>query len=105
MSYRGPLRRATGTAVGSADHLDQRDEGAVQLLREVADHLDRLRVGALDGVPAQTRDFADLARTYVRTAEALGLTPAARHRLGLSQEADDRGDFLAAVVSLTEAGS
>ncbi len=97
---RGPLRRATGTAINTADHLTRTDEGAVQLLREVAGHLDVLREGMLEGVPA-SREFADLARTYLRTAEALGLTPAARHRLGIDQPTDDGAGFLASVTALT----
>ena len=93
--YRRPapstLERAAISAVKAADWLTPTDNGAVWLLRDVLMNLDLVRrQGAFDGVPAASpRDLAELAGRALQLYRELGLTPAARHRLGLWDETVD----------------
>ena len=85
--------------------MDTTDQAAVWLLRDVMLALDGTRRQAtLDGtLDISPRDLAELAGRAVALLRDLGLTPLARHRLGLwEQEVDDA---FAQVVRLASASS
>lgn len=72
------VTEATETAIKAATHLDDRDAGAVQMLRALAVAADAIDENGLN--PAGKLDNVTIP-TYLRYAESLGLTPAGRARL------------------------
>lgn len=72
------VTEATETAITAATHLDDRDAGAVQMLRALAAAADAIDENGLN--PAGKLDNVTIP-TYLRYAESLGLTPAGRARL------------------------
>ena len=96
----GTLEKATITAAGAAEWIETTDKGAVWLLRDVMAALDGYRrQTSLGGVPAiPPRELAELANVALRLLRDLGLTPTARHRLGLWESEID--DAFAQIVRL-----
>ena len=99
------LERAVIASVRDAQWVDTTDQAAVWLLRDVMLALDGTRRQAtLDGtLDISPRDLAELAGRAVALLRDLGLTPVARHRLGLWETEVD--DAFAQVVRLASASS
>lgn len=94
------MERAVISAVANAEWLTPADGAAVWLTRDLALIWDGglRRQGTLDGSPAiPPRDLVELAGRLAILFRELGLTPAARHRMGLG---DDHDDAFASVLSL-----
>ena len=96
----GTLERAVISSVRSAEWIEDTDQAAIWLLRYEAEALDNgRRQQTLDGVAAAPdRALAELASETTKMLRDLGLTPAARHRLGLWEAETD--DAFAEVVRL-----
>ena len=86
----GPIREATEASIRAAKHLAESDAGAVEALRAVADMLDDW-------------DGADnvVAPTYLKFCVELGLTPASRAGLAVSDGEASQGSRLAQLRAIT----
>ena len=69
---------ATETSIAAARHLTDMDQGAVQMLRSLAEAADLIDESGLN--PAGKLDNVTIP-TYLRYCESLGLTPAGRAKL------------------------
>jgi hypothetical protein len=97
------LERALIGAARTAEWVDDTDQAAYWLCRDVMLALDGVRRQAtLDGVLSiSPRDLAELAGRGIQLLRELGLTPAQRHRMGLWEESTD--DAFAKVLDLVKA--
>lgn len=89
----GDVLKATDAALAAAAHLTDEDAGAVAVLRDLAMTID----GMDERDPEAPLDNVTIP-TYLRYAEALGLTPASRAKLGTKEER--RGSKLAELRSI-----
>ena len=80
MSYDVPetVRGATEAALAAAEHLTPTDLGVIATLLKLADRIDYLTTH--DGVSEEGKFDNVSIPTYLKYAESLGLTPAARLR-------------------------
>jgi hypothetical protein len=97
------LERAVIASAKDADWIVKSDDASYWLLRDVSLALDGVRRQAtLDGMLSiSPRDLAELAGRALQLLRELGLTPAARHRMGLWDEQVD--DAFANVLSIAQA--
>jgi hypothetical protein len=96
------LERAVIASVASADWIVDSDVAAVWILRDLALVLDSTRGSSLfEAFPFPARDISDLAGRASHLLRELGLTPAARYRLGLWEIATD--DPLAEILRIADA--
>jgi hypothetical protein len=96
------LERAVIASVRSADWIAETDEASVWILRDLALALDSTRGASLfEGFGFPARDISELAGRASHLLRELGLTPAARYRLGLWEVAAD--DPLAEILRIADA--
>lgn len=90
------VAEATETAITAATHLTDMDQGAVQMLRELAAAADAIDENGLN--PAGKLDNVTIP-TYLRYAESLGLTPAGRAKLA-EKKPEAKGGKLGRLASV-----
>lgn len=72
----GSIAEATDRSIRAATHLTTMDEGAVQMLRGLAQTVDEI---VANGLMSKSGKFDNVTiPTYLKAAESLGLTPAGR---------------------------